>query len=167
MKKLKFVVVLLILPLLISSTTHKFYVSTTNVEFVKETQTVQIISKIFTEDIEQALQLRYSPSLQLDSEKETETSQKYLKKYVLQKLKFSINGTPVKLRYIGREYDIDIVKMYFEVEGISELKSIEIENKVLFDMFPEQQNIIHLKTSESRRSLVLDKDHPNGVLNFN
>ena len=167
MKFLKISFFIIALPLIISSTSHKFYVSTTNVEYVKEKQTVQIITKIFIEDLEQVLQARYNASIHLDSDKETELDIEYLKKYVLQKMKFAINGNPVTLTYIGKEYDIDILNIYFEVEGVSEIKSIEIENKVLFDMFPEQQNIIHFKTSKSRKSLVLDKDNPKGVLNFN
>ena len=67
---------------------------------------------------------------------------------------------------MGKEYDIDIAKIYLEIENVSELKSIEIENKVLIDMFSEQQNIIHLTTPDSRRSLILDKSNPKGVLNF-
>jgi len=167
MKFLKIIFLLMVFPLMISSTSHKFYVSTTNIEFVKEKQAVQIISKIFIEDLEQALKTRYSSEIHLGSKKETEADIVYLKKYVLQKIKISINGEPVTLNYIGKEYDIDIVNMFFEIENISEVNTIEIENKVLFDMFPEQQNIIHLKTSESRRSLVLDKNNPKGVLNFN
>jgi len=166
-KVLKIIILIVVFPLLMASINHKFYVSTTKIEYVKEKQTLQIISKIFVEDVEQALQARYSPSIQLGSKKETESDDAFLKKYVLKKLKISVNGKALQLNYIGKEYDIDIVNMYFEVEGISEFNSIEIENKILFDMFPEQQNIIHLKTSESRKSLVLDRDHPKGMLNFN
>ena len=162
----KIAIFLLIFPLLISSTTHKFYVSTTSVEFVKEKEVIQIITKIFTEDIEQALQARYSPSVSLDSKKETEADVALLKKYLLQKIKIKVNGNPVNLNYIGKEYDVDIAKIYFEIENISELQSIEIENKVLIDMFSEQQNIIHLKMPDNRMSLILDKANPKGVLNF-
>ena len=166
MKYIKIVFALLIFPLLMSSTSHKFYVSTTNIEFVKEKNSLQIITKIFTEDIEQALQSRYSPSITLDSKKETETDESYLKKYLLQKIKIEVNGTPVIPTYLGKEYDIDIAKIYLEIENVSELNSIEIENKVLIDMFSEQQNIIHLTTPDSRRSLILEKSNPKGVLNF-
>ncbi len=166
MKYIKTVFVLLLFPLLMSSTSHKFYVSTTNIEFVKEKKTLQIITKIFTEDIEQALQARYNPSITLDSKKETETDESYLKKYLLQKIKIEVNGVPVVPTYLGKEYDIDIAKIYLEIENVSELKSIEIENKVLIDMFSEQQNIIHLTTPDSRRSLILEKSNPKGVLNF-
>jgi len=134
---------------------------------VKEEKVIQIITKIFTEDIEQALQARYSPSISLDSKKETKIDEDFLLRYILQKLKIKVNGKPVALNYIGKKYDIDIAELFFEVENISELNSIEIENKVLIDMFPEQQNIIHLKTPKNRRSLILDKENPKGVLNFN
>jgi len=167
MKYLKIVIVLALFPLLVSTTIHKLYVSTTNVEYVKEKKTIQIITKLFTDDIEQALQERYDSSISMDSEKETESVEILLKKYLLQKLKFKVNGIPMEIKYIGKEYDMDITKIYFEIENISELRSIEVENKVLIDMFSEQQNIIHLKTPESRRSLILDKNKPKGLLNFN
>ncbi len=150
-----------------SSVSHKFYVSTTTIEYVKEKDAIQIISKMFVEDLEVILQERYDPSVVLDPKKETEIDLNYLRKYVFQKFKIKINDKQVQLNYIGKEYDIDIVNMYFEIENISVLKSIEIENKILFDKFPEQQNIIHLITPESRKNLILDKNHPNGLLNFN
>lgn len=168
MKFLKItILVLLLFPFLTSSVSHKFYVSTTNVEYVKEKSTIQIITKIFTEDIEQALQERYNSSISLNSKKETKTDEDYLIRYLLQKIKIKANGAPVTLNYIGKEYDIDITKVYFEIKNISELISIEIENKVLIGMFSEQQNIIHIITPDSRQNLLLDKANPKGVLNFN
>ena len=60
-----------------------------------------------------------------------------------------------------------MVNMYFEIENISEFTSIEIKNKILFDMFPEQQNIIHMITPDANRNMILDKNHPDGLLKFN
>ena len=42
-----------------------------------------------------------------------------------------------------------------------------IENKILLDLFPEQQNIIHFSNEKNKRNLILDKNHPTGLLNFN
>ena len=146
---------------------HKFYVSITKIEYVKEKSSLQIITKIFIEDIEDALQKRYDPSISLDTKKETETADEDLKNYILQKITIKVNGKPVTLDYIGKEYETDMVVAYVEVKGVKELNTIEIENKVLMDLFPEQQNIIHLKTPKSRRSLILDRDEPKGKLDFN
>jgi hypothetical protein len=142
-------------------------VSITKIEYVKEKKSLQIITKIFTDDIEDALQQRYNSSISLDTKKESKATDEDVKKYILSKLKIEVNGKPVKLDYIGKEYDVDMLVAYIEVANITDLKSLEVENKILMEMFPEQQNIIHLKTPNSRKSLMLDKDEPNGVLKFN
>jgi hypothetical protein len=142
-------------------------VSTTKVEYVKERKSIQIISKIFVEDLEQVLQERYSSRVQLDPKKETDLDQSYLLNYISQKLKFKINEKEAQLIYIGKEYDIDILNIYFEIEDVDSLESIRIENKILIDLFPEQQNIIHFSNEKNKRNLILDKNHPTGLLNFN
>ena len=141
--------------------------STTKVEYVKERKSIQIISKIFVEDLEQVLQERYSSRVQLDPKKETDLDQSYLLNYISQKLKFKINEKEAQLIYIGKEYDIDILNLYFEIEDVDSLESIRIENKILIDLFPEQQNIIHFSNEKNKRNLILDKNHPTGLLNFN
>ena len=166
MKYFRILLLLLIFPLISATSAHKFYVSITKIEYVKEKKSLQIITKIFTDDIEDALQHRYDPSISLDTKKETETSDEYVQKYIIQKLNIKVNGKPVQLNYIGKEYDVDMLVAYIEVTNVPNLKSIEIENKVLMEMFPEQQNIIHLKTTNSRKSLMLDKDESSGKLKF-
>ena len=81
--------------------------------------------------------------------------------------KFKVNGNDTQLIYIGKEYDIDILNMYFEIEDIDTLGSLEIENKILIDLFPEQQNIIHFSNEKNKKNLILDKNRPSGLLNFN
>ena len=164
MKIFRVLLIALVFSIVTASTAHKFYVSTTKIEYVEQQQSVQIISKIFIDDLEEVLRKRYDESIVLDSKDESE--QDFVKRYLLEKLQITINGIPATLEYIGKEYEIDVIKVYFEINDIVELSTIEIENMVLFDLFDEQQNIIHLKTGESRRSLVLNKENPKGVLNF-
>ena len=166
MRYLRIFILLLIFPLFSATSAHKFYVSITKIEYIKEKASIQIIAKIFTDDMENALRQAYGGSISLDTKKETSTADEDLKKYILQKIKIKVNGKTVLLNYIGKEYDNDMVVAYMEVTDVNELKTIEIENKVLMEVFPEQQNIIHLKTSKNRRSLILDKDEPSGKLKF-
>ncbi len=167
MKYLRLSLFLLIVPIVMSFTAHKFYVSITKIEYVAEEESLQIINKLFIDDIEDVLQARYSESVSLDPEKETPADARYLEEYVLQKLKIEVNGKPVFPKFLGHEYENDMVKSYIEVEGISEFKNILVENKMLMELFDEQQNIIHVKRGKQRKSMLLDVDNPNGVLNFN
>lgn len=166
MRYLKVFILLLVFPLVSATSAHKFYVSITKIEYVKEKNSIQIIAKIFTDDMEKALRQRYDRLIFLDSKKETTAAEEDLKRYILQKIKIKVNGKSVQLNYIGKEYDTDMVVAYMEVTDVKELKTIKIENKILMEIFPEQQNIIHLKTSKNRRSLILDKDDSSGKLNF-
>ncbi len=166
MSPFKFIFILLLFPIVLGSTTHKFYVSITKIEFNEEQRSIQIISKIFIDDIEQTLQERYNPTVSLATEKETDKDIEILKDYIFKKLNIQVNGSPVALTYIGKEYDLDIMKVFIEVENISEVRSIGIENKILMDKYPEQQNIIHYKIKKTRKNLILDINNPKGVLNF-
>ncbi len=165
-KFLKVTLLLLLVPFLTASTDHKFYVSITKIEYAEESQALQIISKIFIDDIESVLRDRYNPNLNLGEPKETEADTRLFKKYFMDKFQVWVNGEEVVLNYLGKEYDIDQVKVYIEIEGISEVNSIQVQSKILYDKFEEQQNIIHCKVGRKRRSLILEKENPKGVLNF-
>lgn len=167
MKIFNFFLLLLVFPLISAAPMHKFYVSITKIEYVKEKNSLQIITKIFTDDIEDALQQRYDASISLDTKKETKAADEDLKNYILQKINIKVNGKAAKLEYVGKEYDTDMVVAYIEIKDVNDLKTIEIENKILMEIFPEQQNIIHLKTPKNRRSLILDRDESIGKLEFN
>lgn len=168
MKFLKIAFLIVLFPVLTGATSaHKFYVSITKIEYVAESESLQIITQLFIEDVEQVLRQRYNPNISLGTPKETEADAAFLKQYILQKLKIEVNGTPLTLNYIGKEYDTDMVKSYMEVTGVSEVKDILVENKALMDLFDDQQNIIHYKNKKTRKSMMLDRDNPKGVLNFN
>lgn len=165
-KKFKVLLFVMVLPCFMAAGVHKFYVSTTKVEYKEDTKSLQIITKLFIDDIEDVLQERYSPSIRLATKKETKASEDFLKKYVLQKFIVTIDGKDIPLTYIGREYEVDVVKIYLEANKVSNFETIEIENKLLFEISPDQQNIVHVKLRDTKKSLILDKDNPNGMLNF-
>lgn len=148
------------------TTAHKFYVSVTQVEYNKEEQTLQIISRIFIDDIQDLLKERYNLSVDLDKNEKTSEIDKYLTTYLNQKLVFKVNGKKVNFVFIGKEYEEDLVICYLEIENITSLETIEITNEVLMDLFEEQQNIIHVKKENQRKSLILEKEKEVGVLKF-
>ena len=148
-------------------TIHKFYVSVTQVEYNKEEQALQIISRIFIDDIEDLLKERYDVSVNFDKKEKSSEIDKYLTTYLNQKLVFKVNGKKVNFVFIGKEYEQDLVICYLEIENIPSLETIEITNEVLMDLFEEQQNIIHIKKGNQRKSLILEKEKEAGVLKFN
>jgi len=166
MKKLIVVFSLLFISLSSFTMLHKFYVSVTQVEYDKDQESLQIISRIFIDDIEEILQYRYDETLVLTTPKQQAKVDQYLYQYLQKKLTILVNNEPVVFNFIGTEYDNDLILCYLEVEGVSSLENITISNRLLMELFDEQQNIIHIKKGKKRKSLILEKEKDTGVLKF-
>ena len=141
MKIYKTLLLLFIIPLFAFST-HRYYLSLTQIKFKEESKSVQIIINVFMDDIELALNKDYNIDLQLTTKKELPNNDVYFEKYLRDKLQFTIDGTQKKFNYIGKEYENDLVYFYLEIENINQVKTIKINNKILIKHFPEQQNLI-------------------------
>jgi len=166
MKKYIFILILAFLTLG-SNNVHKFYVSVTKVEYVQDKESVQMISKLFIDDIEKLLRERYDESITLAEKDEPKEVSYYVDRYLQDKLKISINGEPAIVKFLGREYEDDIMVCYLEVENVSSIQTFEVENKVFFDVFEDQQNIIRTKINGKNKSFILIKENSKGMLNFN
>lgn len=167
MRPKRLIFLMLLLPMLTAATAHKFYVSVSKIEYSEKDRSLQMITTLFADDLENTLKARYGDKVSLDPEKETQLDQQLLKEYILKKLQITVDGQVRELDYIGREYENDIVRVYIEVPEVEDPNKVAIHAAWLFELFEEQQNIIHMKKGDTRRSLVLEPDNPKGVLNFN
>lgn len=166
MNIIKIFVLVLVFPLLLSVNAHKFYVSVTEVAYVNEKKSVQIITRIFIDDLENALRQHYSKHLTFAPENEAEEVEFYLERYLKDKISIQINDKIVAVKYVGREYDNDIVFCYLEITDVKEIKSFQISNKVLFESFDDQQNIVKLKINDQNKSVILINQSDNVLLKF-
>lgn len=165
MKINKLLLILLIVPIL-SFTTHKYYLSLTQIKFKDKAKSVQIITSVFMDDIELALNKDYDIDLQLTTKKELENNDIYFEKYLKSKLTFKINDVAANFNYIGKEYEGDLVYFYLEIENINQVKSIDINNKILTKHFPEQQNLIKSKVGSKNKSVLLTKENHQSKLTY-
>ncbi|SIR38417.1 DUF6702 family protein [Maribacter ulvicola] len=168
MKFLRPVLLLLILPLFAFTGAHKFYISVTNVDYSEKDQAVQIITRVFIDDMNTVLKERYGYAAVLGTEKETELDRDFLEKYLRTKFLVEINGKTAKYDFIGHKYDSDMVICYLEVTNVPlpTLKQIGITNEVLTDIYDDQQNVVHIKANGKKKSHVLIKSRIKGMLNL-
>lgn len=167
MKFIKPFLFFLIIPLFAFTSVHKYYISVTQINFIEEKQSVQITTRIFIDDFESLLRERYDESITLAGKDEANTTDIYIDRYLKEKLKIKINDKDANLIFIGKEYDVDIMKCYLEIEGVNSIESIEIKNRVLFDLYEDQQNIVKTKINSKQKSFILISQNDKAVLNFN
>lgn len=166
MKIQKILVLLLVIPLLSFVTMHKFYVSVTNIEHSKADKALQITTRIFIDDFQKVLEERYDFKGELTMEKEAKEVEELMKKYVTKKLKIWVNGELKAFNFLGKKYEDDVAICYLEIEGIEKVHSLEVENGILYEIEEDQQNLVHVKINDQRKSLLLVRENDKGLLNF-
>ena len=168
MKLIRTAFLLLVLPLFAFTGAHKFYISVTNVDYSEKDQAVQIITRVFIDDMNAVLKERYEFASSLGTDKESSVDKEYLERYLRTKFLVEINGETVKYDFIGHKYDSDMVICYLEVPNIpiETLKQIGITNEVLTDIYDDQQNVVHMKVNGKKKSHVLVKSRIKGMLNL-
>lgn len=143
--------------LYIAAPSHAFYVSITDVEFLEEWGDFRIKVKIFTNDLEDALEKAGFGRLYLATEKESPEARISIYQYIQQKLSLKVGKTPVNLSYEKVEYRDDACWIYAKVGQSCQWDSLWIENKILFELFDTQTNIIRLKVHGQRKTANLDR----------
>jgi hypothetical protein len=141
-------------------------VSVTQIEYVKEKKSLQIITRIDVDDLELTLQERFDKTINLTTMDEIATVDEYIKKYLKQKFEIKINTKEVVLTFVGKDYENDQVVCYLEIENVEDINTIEISNTVLFDLFPKQKNIVKSKINSKVNNLIFTKEDIKQYLNF-
>ncbi|NNL16245.1 MAG: peptidase E [Flavobacteriaceae bacterium] len=166
MHKYKLVLLILVISFLSFNTLHKYYVSVTEIEYISEQKSLQIISRVFIDDFESTLRNRYDERLTLAVDNEDELVNYYTERYLKEKLKITINGEPIQFNFIGKEYEDDLMLSYLEAVNLNEISTIEVVNRVLFETFPDQKNIVRFKINSTNKSILLVKENDKGLLNL-
>ena len=146
--------------LFISSSPHKFYVSKTTINFNDRTKIFEVTSKFFTDDLERVLVQGRDESLHLGKENEDARVEALLENYLSDHLKIAINDEPITLRYVGKEVESDLTYCYLEFFRNPQVTSIKIENTSMFELFPDQQNIVDFSLNSSTNTIILLKSKP-------
>ncbi|MCH8533894.1 MAG: hypothetical protein LAT51_02390 [Flavobacteriaceae bacterium] len=146
---------------------HKFYVSVTNFEYREDLKSVQIISKVFADDFEDILKLRYQEEVILSPESETANADRLIEKYIYAKFKLQLDDEKQKLTYIGKKYVHDQIHFFVEVNDVEDFNKVEISNLILTDLFDDQKNLIHFKKDGKTKSAIIVKSDPKALLKFN
>ena len=65
-----------------------------------------------------------------------------------------IDDKKFEMDYLGLETKNDMYVCYLEIENLPIYSNMVISNKILFEIFDDQQNIIHVKRNNKRQSFI-------------
>ena len=145
------------------TTTHKYYVSTTLIDFDLKTKSFEITLKVFYDDLELALNL---DSKNIDYKQDYEYLNELYWSYLEQNFQLKSNGDIIKIEYLGFEKKRDQINLYMEINNELNEGNFTIKNSILFNSFPNQKNIILIRKGNFRKSFIQDKYNPTDGIDF-
>ena len=150
----------------LSFTLHKYYVSMTEIKYAPEKKEIQITMRFFIDDFEKVLGDQFKKPFALATEKELKDADTYINFYLQQNFRLTVNEKNLKLHFLGKEYENDIVYLYAEVPDITGIQSIEVQNRMLFEGFPDQQNYIKFNVNERKKTVILTRENDRELLKY-
>jgi hypothetical protein len=149
-----------------SKTNHPLFVSVTEIEHNAKEKSIEISTKIFTDDFEKTLRTAYKTKIDLLDGKQKIAMDNFISDYVQKHLKINVDGKPLTLKYIGFENIEEAIYGYFEIANITTIKKISITNDLLYEYRKEQMGLIHVSVNGKRQSTKLSNPEKNVSLSF-
>ena len=139
----------------ISFTLHKYYVSTSDFVYKSDVESLQITIRLFADDYLQTLSKLYDEEIDLDTDLNSAELLSYTRDYVSKNLDIYVDDKKILPVCLGfKSTESDIIFMFLEAEGTPSFTKIGISNRLLFNSFQNQQNIVRFKSSNIQKSFL-------------
>lgn len=136
---------------------HKFYMSYTYVDHNNIAGTLEIRSKIFTDDMERMILLTFGKIVHLENQ--TQLDSDLVKEYLSRVFNVSVNAEAAPVSVLGYSYENDMIIVFMESPCVNP-RTVTFENKLFFDLFFDQKNMIELNWMGTSVREYLVKEKP-------
>lgn len=148
------------------SYTHNYHVGITDIAYNKETKSLEITMKLFSDDLKRAIESKSVEKINLGEENELEKADELIFSYLKQNFSVKVNETPSSFVFVGKEVEHHDTWCYLEIKNIPFVTTAEISNTVFFEMFDDQTNRINFKYGAAEQSLTLTQNNNSGSVSF-
>lgn len=145
---------------------HPFYVSICQIDHNSEAKSLEMTFKIFTDDLEKALEAQGAEKLFLGDKRESKEADRYIRAYLTNNVAINVNDDSVAFRYLGKEVELDVTWCYAEIQNVPEVKKISATNRILLEMYENQTNLVHVKANGEQKSMLLRRGKVTDAVEF-
>lgn len=158
---------MILLWLLLFGSLHPIHVSVTEIEHNATNRSLEVISRIFIDDLELSIRSRTgNETLDLLNPGNGLTTDNLVKDYLAEHLRITVDGKVARVNYLAHEIDDAAIVCYLEIEGVKKLKNVEVSNSVIQETHADQSNLVHVTYQGAVKSLRLTREKPKGSLEF-
>lgn len=132
---------------------HPIHVSLAEITYQAERQELQLSVRIFSDDLDAALAQAGGYKFYFGTPQQRPGAEGALAAYLRSHLKITLpDGTSPALVWVGYEAGLDATWCYLKATNIADFTALSIENRVLFALFEDQANLMHVSRRGQTRS---------------
>lgn len=146
---------------------HPLHVSVTEVKFDPKDKELEISCRLFIDDLEEAIQQQLkNKTLDMLNPGKDQTTDQLVSGYLDGKLAFRVDNKLLQAKYLGHEIEDDALIAYYYAPGVKRVKTIEITNSAITELYDDQSNLTHVTVGGKTRSLRLMRNAVTDKLMF-
>ena len=146
--------------------THPVHISNTNVELARDSRSLEITVRMFSDDLEEAIVMRGAPPARFGTAP-APLLDSLLSVYLRDRLRIGTDdGMPHVPRLLGHERDGDAIRVYLELAVTAPPRRVRLQQRVFLDRFDDQTNLVHVRIGATRRSALLRRGQDQADLAF-
>lgn len=131
---------------------HKFHASFARVNYNNQEQSLEITLRLFADDLENILSRRAGRHIRIDK---TADAAHITLAYLQDSFEMrGRDGRAKKLQWIGMELEVDTVWIYVEAKARGDIAELSVRNRILFDLFDDQLNVLNIRYNGKAADLV-------------
>lgn len=148
-----FIFAFLLLPFgFVCANAHTYHSSLTRMDYNERDKNVEITVQLFIHDVTPMLERRMKK--RVDIEKTLGVDGEIFKYLAENFVFFNKRGELQKLKWVGREFENDVVYVYLEIPFAEEFTGTKLQNTIFFESFPEQTNLVVAHFGEKKIDLL-------------
>ena len=138
---------------------HKFHTSFTEVSHNAEAGTLEVTLRTFPDDLEAAVRRRAANARESAPAKDrAKEFEERVAAYVGETFQLKTeNGEPLRISWVGMDAGVDSAWLYFEARLPAGAGGLRLCNRLLFDLFDDQINLVNIKTKDGRVALRFER----------
>ena len=139
-----------------TTTKHDYHTSITEIHFNKDTKSLELSIRLFTDDLEQVLTAQ-NKGVKIKIEDNSKAVDALIEKYIMKNLAIVSPQKEVKLaRFYGKEQESDGTWVYFEIENCGNIKNYTFYNALMQETFEDQTNIVNIFYPSQKKTMVFN-----------
>lgn len=140
---------------------HKYHASLTQLEHNRAADTLELVVRVFADDLELAVTRAGDKPWRLDSGDEAA-----LWAYVKQKLVFATGDQTLDWQPVGFENDVHQVWLYLELPLKAKPERLTLTNTLFLELYRDQINTVNTVFGPAKISLIYDLNRQRHALNL-